>query len=160
MNSSFSFVCIVLLLFYYVDWVTIALPWAVLFERRYLFTSHCTNYYDTNDDTMILHDKKENEWYASTRLNQECTNMANSDLLMVYRTTSLWRAHQVQTMKQPTLRLTPETTREGPSNPASILLTSEAIKLDCWIHRTFPTVSNRRKTKINMFAILLQPSRA
>ena len=33
MNSSFSFVCIVLLLFYYVDWVTLALPWAVLFEE-------------------------------------------------------------------------------------------------------------------------------
>lgn len=87
MNSSFSFVCIALLLFYYVDWVTLALPWAVLFERRYLFTSHCTNYYDTNDDTMILHDKKENGWLTSTRLNQESTNMTNSDLLMVYRTT-------------------------------------------------------------------------
>lgn len=32
MNSSFSFVCIVLLLFY-IDWVTLALPWVVLFEE-------------------------------------------------------------------------------------------------------------------------------
>lgn len=86
MNSSFSFVCIVLLLFYYVDWVTLALPWAVLFEEDiYLLPIAPTIMILMM--TMILHDKKENGWLTSTRLNQESTNMANSDLLMVYRTT-------------------------------------------------------------------------